>query len=287
HLQALEAAGRRVARIVPEFEPDTGPLQVHLTGEPDMAQLVATGGGISGVLHVPFSAAALSLLPVPEADQAVLIAAEPAVAALAEEMIQGKVSLLTRAERWLDSARSPWDIAQFDLSSSGRARTVKRLSGAGRTLLQAPGLRPARWGMAALVAANLLGLNAWAWKEQSALKAKQETVRSTLTQAFPQVRVVVDAPVQMEREVASLRQATGAVSSRDLESMLAALGSATPSDKSLSAIDYSAGQARLKGIALAEQDAPALMALKALGYNTQQEADTLVMRPQTTAEVSK
>jgi general secretion pathway protein L len=54
-------------------------------------------------------------------------------------------------------------------------------------------------------------------------------VRSALTSTFPKsVKVVVDAPLQMEREVAALRQATGAASGRDLESMLAALAAAAP-----------------------------------------------------------
>ena len=52
---------------------------------------------------------------------------------------------------------------------------------------------------------------------------KREAIRNTLKQTFPQVRVIVDAPVQMEREVATLRQLAGVASTRDLESQLAAL----------------------------------------------------------------
>ena len=279
HLQALESAGRPVARIVPEFSPEPGPLQVHLTGEADLPHLVATGAAIDGVLRVPLSAASLSLLPMPEADQPVLLAAEPAVAALAEELLQSKVSLMTRPERWLDAARSSWDLAQFDMSSSGRARTVKRLSGAGRALLQAPNLQPARWGVAALVIANLVGLNAWAWKEQSALQARRLAIRDTLSRTFPQIRVVVDAPLQMDREVAALRQATGTASSRDLEAMLAALGTAAPAGQSISAIEFSAGEARVKGLQLAAPDATNLSSqLGVLGYSSRTDGDTTTIR---------
>jgi len=285
HLQTLESAGRPVARIVPEFSPETGPLQVHITGDADLAHLVATGEAIQGVLRVPLSAASLSLLPVVESGQTVFVAAEPAVAALAEELLQGQVSLLTRPERWLDAARSSWDLAQFEMTNSGRARTVKRLSGAGRALLQAPSLQPARWGVAVLVLANLIGLNAWAWKEQSALQARRVVVRDTLTRTFPQIKVIVDAPLQMDREVAALRQATGAASLRDLEAMLAAVGTAAPAGQTVSAIDYSAGEARVKGLQLAGPDASNLSAqLTRQGYSLRADGDTTIIRPSGTRE---
>jgi hypothetical protein len=68
-----------------------------------------------------------------------------------------------------------------------------------------------------LLAANLIGLNAWAWKEQASWQSRRSAIDSTLTRTFPAVKVVVDAPVQMAREVAALRQATGAPSGSDLE----------------------------------------------------------------------
>jgi general secretion pathway protein L len=281
HLQALEALGRPVGRIVPEFAPETGPLQVHVTGEPGAAFLVATGKSVRGVLQVPFNTLALALLPQPEADENVLVAAEPAVAALAEELLQTKVTLLTPYQRWLDSARSSWDLAQFDLSSSGRARTVKRLSGVGRDLLQAPGLRPVRWGIAVLVLGNLVGLNALAWKEQSALDSKRLAIKDTLTRSFPQVRLVVDAPLQMEREVAALRQATGAASGRDLEAMLAALGGVLPAERSASAIEFAGAEARLKGLRLNAEDLQGISSrLAPLGYGVRLDGEVLVMRQQ-------
>ena len=52
--------------------------------------------------------------------------------------------------------------------------------------------RAARWGAGLLAAAHLVGLNAWAWQERQSLSAKQAAVRSTLTQTFPKVQVVVD-----------------------------------------------------------------------------------------------
>ena len=294
HLQALEAAGRPVGRIVPEFSPVAGPLQLHVLGDADTPQMVATGGAVVGVQYLPFSAAAMSLLPLPsvssmpgvvmedndvDAGADMLVFAEPIHAAQAEHLLQRKVGLLTRPQRWLDASRSPWDLAQLELLSSGRTRTVKRLSGVGRDLWQSSAWKPARWGMLLLLLANLVGLNVWAWKEQSALARQRAAMVSTLTQTFPQVKVVVDAPVQMERQVAALRQATGVSSGRDLEAMLAALVTALPSDRTADGIEFVAGEARFKGLKLQGADtAPLVAQLKALGYIARVESDVLSLR---------
>jgi general secretion pathway protein L len=203
---------------------------------------------------------------------------------LAEHLMQRSVSLLTRPQRWLDAARSPWDLAQFDLASSGRSRTVKRLSGAGLDLWRSSVWKPARWGLGVLLLAHLVGLNAWAWKEQSALKAQRAAIGGALTTTFPQVKLVVDAPLQMERQVAVLRQSTGASSGRDFETMLAALGAALPVSEKASAIDYAAGEVQLKGLRLEAADLTTVVTqLKSQGYQVRLESDVLVMQPQQTA----
>ncbi len=285
HLHALEAAQRPVGRVVPEFAPSNGAMRLYALDEPGFPQLVITGQNAGGVLRLPLSASASEMIPAlpegtPADDAEVMVLAEPGVAAVAEHTLHCKVSLLTRPQRWLDSARSPWDLAQFDLVSSSRTRTVKRLSGIGRELLQSPTWRPARWGMVTLLLANLVGLNAWAWREQSALDVTRASMRTLLTQAFPQVRVVVDAPLQMEREVAALRQATGASSERDLETMLAAAGMALPAGRVPGGIEFSAGEAKLKGLQLSPQEASSLsLQLKNIGYAARVEGGTAVIRP--------
>lgn len=279
HLQALEAVGRPATRIVPEFAPDAGPLQVQAVGDADQPWLIVTGQAIGGVMRLPLSPTALALIPTAVPDQALAVLAEPAVVTLAEALFQHKVGLMTRQERWLDAFRSAWDLAQFDLASSSRIRTVKRLSGLVRELLQAPGWRPARWGVAVFLLANLLGLNVWAWKEQSALQASRVAVQATLTQTFPRVKVVVDAPLQMEREVAALRQATGATSGRDLEAMLAALGSAMPAGRSAGAIEFTSGETKVKGLQLSAQDVASLTGLlRSRGYSARVEGDVVFIR---------
>ena len=279
HLQALEAAGRRVARVVPEFAPDIGALSLHAISDANLPLLIITGGGASGVMRLPLTLAALALVPDVSGDEDTLIFAEPVVAELAEQLLQRKVGLVTRPQRWLEAARSPWDLAQFELASSSRLRTVKRLTGLGRGLLQSPAGRPTRWGFALLLIVNLVGLNVWSWQVQNNLQNRRTAFAATLTQTFPQVKLVVDAPLQMERELALLRQASGASTGRDLEPILAALGSVARADLSLGAIEFMGGEVRLKGLQLPVPEASQMTEkLQRLGYAARQEGDTFFVK---------
>jgi general secretion pathway protein L len=274
-LQALEAAGRPVSRVVPEFAPEGDPI-LYALGEEDAAQLAFAGR--QGVLLVPLSAASLTLLP-PDLPDSTPVIAEPAVAALAEELLQQAPRLQSPAERLLTSAQTAWDLAQFEFTSSGRARAFKKLSRSWADLLRAPQWRPARWAVAVLVAVQLLGLNVWAWKERSSLAAKREAGSALLTQTFPNVRAVVDAPQQMEREVASLRQVTGGVSGRDLEAMLGALATAVPPGRSATGLEYTGTELRVRGLATSDAQAqPLLSALRGRGYTGSLQGDALVVR---------
>ena len=181
-------------------------------------------------------------------------------------------------QRWLQAAQSGWDLAQSEFASSNRARAAKRLSALVGDILRSTQWRPARWGAIVLVAANLLGLNAWAWKERSSLSAKRESVQRILTTTFPQVKVVVDAPLQMEKEVALLRQSAGATSSRDLEAMLGELAAVAPAQRPLTSIDYGGGELRVKGLASSPPEAAALAeSLRSRGYAAELRGDSLVL----------
>ena len=286
-LQALELAGRPVARVVPEFAPGataSGQPELFVQGTPDDPQLVITGyGAQQGVAVLPLSGAALALGNAnantdPDAPAAAPVHAEPAVAALAEQVLARPVQLQTASERALQAAAGGWDLAQFDLASSGRTRALRKAGTLAGALLQAPQWRAARWGAALLVLAHLAGLNAWAWQERGALAAKQAGVRNALTQTFTQVQVVVDAPVQMERELALLRQSAGGMSASDLEPLMAAAAQALPAPWQASAIDYATGELRLRGPALSNEEATqARQTLAASGYRLRSDGDALVL----------
>lgn len=279
HLQALEAADRRVDRIVAQLTPaaDDEAPRLWAVGTPESAWLLATGcGPDQGVACAPLSADGLALLGGPEA---LAVDAVPAVSALAEQRLQRPVRLAGLAERLLEASRSPWDLAQFDLALGGRSHALRRLAATGLSFLRAPQWRAARWALGVLLVAQLAGVNAWAWKERQALAAKQAAVRASLVQTFPRVQLVVDAPLQMEREVAQLRQRTGSLSADALETMLSAAGLALPAGVRPQAIEYSDQTLHLRGLTLdaAAQDRLRTQ-LDTQGYAARWDAQSLVLR---------
>ena len=279
HLSLLETANRQVDRIVAQITPaeEGAAPRLWAVGTPESAWLLSTGGNPDqGVASAPLNTEGLALLGVPE-DLAV--DAAPAVAALAEQRLQRPVRLAGLAERLLEATRSPWNLAQFDLAVGGRSHALRRVVGAIQSFLRAPQWRAARWALGVLVVAQLVGLNAWAWKERQALAAKQVAVRSSLLQAFPRIALVVDAPLQMEREVAQLRQRVGSLSTESLEPLLSAAGQALPKGLRPQAIEYSDQELRLRGLTL---DAAAMQQLQtqlaAQGYTARIDAQSLVLR---------
>lgn len=269
-VQLLEQAQRPVSRIVPEFAP-AGETRVYALGESDNAQLVVTGP--DGVMAAPLAAASLALLPAINEDTPLI--AEPAVAELANAVLQAKVTLQQTPKRLLEAAQGGWDLAQFEFASSGRARTLKKIAGGWADLLGAPQWRAARWAAVLLVVLNLSGLNVWAWSERSALDAKRSGIRNALTQTFPNVTPVAPL-VQMEKEVALLRVATGASSGRDLEAMLAALAEAAP-DQTVAGLEYTGGVLRLRGLVGDAEQSGIAARLRARGYRLVQEGPTAVL----------
>jgi general secretion pathway protein L len=109
--------------------------------------------------------------------------------------------LVQPAQSLIQAAQSEWDLAQFDLAATGSARWVKAWVRLQQALWQSPAWRPARWGVAVLLLCQVLGLNAWAWKLQSDLHSRQSDLVQIMKQTFPDIQVVVDAPLQMAREV--------------------------------------------------------------------------------------
>ena len=273
-LHALEQAGRPASRIVPEFAPDTLVETLYVMGTPEDAHMVFTARG--GVAVWPLTPASAALLNWPEAHELV---AEPAVAALAEQLFKRNVTLQQGAQQRLQALASSWDLAQFDLVSSNRARRWKHLSALMRNLVQAPRWRAARVALLALVLVNLAGLNIWAWQEQARLNAQRTAIREVLTGTFPNVQVVVDAPLQMAREVTALQQASGAPSGRDMEAMLSAFGMVARADIAPDAIEFIAGELRFRGLKLTPEDTTALsFKLKPQGYQASTEGDSLVIK---------
>ena len=288
-LSALAAAGHAVDRVVPEFTPQALADIVVVTGEADHPRVAGlqrvpevAGGAPSasaasgGLLACELTAPALLWLGETQAPGATQtmpqVVAEPAVAALAETWFKRPVTLQQHAERQLQAAQSPWDLAQFDLAHANRDRRWASVTHAFASFMRAPQWRIARVALVLGVFVNVFGLNAWALREQALLNTKREAVRAVLLETFPKLPVVVDAPLQMAREVAALQRANGAAAGTDMESMLASFSTVAPVEYALTAIEYAASELRLKGPAVGDSPAVATH-LKALGLRAVAQGD--------------
>ncbi len=276
-LHNLAQAGYAPGRIVPELTPQALADQVLVLGTPEQPwvaglQALPDSNAVpdprAGLLCGPLNAASLAWL----GSTSLPVVAEPAVAGVAEVFFKRPVDLLARPQRLLQAARTTWDLAQFDLAHTERDRRRARVTQAFASFWQAPRWRAARWSVLALVLVNLVGLNALAWHAQADLDAQRAALRSVLLQTFPKVPVVVDAALQMAREVAVLQRASGAAAGSDMESMLASFSAVTDEKYNVVAIDFEANELRLKGSSVA--DAEGLISrLKAAGLRARVQGD--------------
>lgn len=279
-LAVVEQAGHQVTRIVPESSPAALSGRIEVTGELDQprvaGQLLAPQAdqAAAGLLSCPLSTMAAGLLD-PEA----AVVAEPAVVTLAEQLFQRPVTLQQRSQRLLQAAHSPWDLAQFEFTNAQRDPRWARLMQLVQGLARAPQWRAARWALVLLVLVNVIGLNAWAWREQRVLAAQRAAIRAVLTETFAKVPVVVDAPLQMAREVAALRRASGSAAGSDLESLLSSFSGLAPAGYGPTAIEFVANELRLSGPAMTAPEQTRVSAgLKALGLTVSVQGDQWVVR---------
>ena len=278
HLKALEASGRAAQRIVAEAAPQISPAGAPAAASMlwihgDEAQPQALYADPQGVVCAPLAAPLWPAWP-----QGLTVLAEPAVAACAEALGR-PVRLQTRAQHWVQAWQTGADLAQGEFATRGGRRVWQRLRTRVQSLLHAPQWRPLRWGIGLLLVAQLAGLNAWAYRERSALAAKQDAIHRTLMERFPNVQVVIDAPVQMERELALLRQATGAPGPRDLAPLLAAVAAAVPAGRVPAALEYDGQTVRVSGLGLAAPELESLARqLSAHGRLAAVDGDVLTLR---------
>lgn len=239
-LHTLEQAGRMPARIVPEFEPDGS--GVHLLGPAESGLLVDCGSQTVHCLALGTPAQA-QLLAWQALGSPAPVHAEPAWAAVAEKIWQATPELLHPGAHLQAAAASRWNLAQFEFAS--RSAWHQRLRRLASQLGSDAAWRPARWGLLGLLVLQLLGLQAWAWQESRRQQALQDQMLSIFSSSFPQTRVVIDAPAQMEREVQALARASGQSAQADLPRLLAALASLEGEPPR--ALDYQSGELTLTG----------------------------------------
>ena len=305
-VRALESSGRPVARIAPLMWPMVSAAAPSVAGATrsfameapsllhwahiDGQQTWLASASPLGVSCLPLSEGMgtppLSAL-IPGADDQQTPArsldvwlADPMVLELAEQVLGRHLDPVLPAQWLLRAGQSDWNLAQFDLSLSSNARRSQRLRRGWRQFRSAPHWRAARWGLAALLLAQLAGLNLVAWQERRSLQEKEAAVRETLTRTFPQVSMVLDAPVQMQREVARLQQASGQLAAGDLEALLGAVDRAAGANPlTPTRIAYGADGLQLSGWRAGEDQVRALQqALQAGGWRARFDGQELALQ---------
>jgi len=273
-LAPLQAAGLTVQRIVPELSPTDKPV-LQVMGEPEHSQsLLCHAHGVT--LLPPNTAQWRAFAELSQDD--LQIQAEPAMVARVQSTLQRQPMLQTAAQRWVKSSQSAWDLAQGEWAQGRAQRVQRQVLAAWQTLWHAPAWKPVRWGMVTLVALQVLGLNALAWQESRALNAQQASLQNILKTTFPSVTLVIDAPLQMQREVDALQQKSGTASSTDFEPLLAALAGVLPAGQTPQQLHYANQALRVQGVAL-DGDAAGMARLKAQGLSLRQDGnDTWVLQ---------
>jgi general secretion pathway protein L len=189
---------------------DSTPLRLTLSGPDGVAELALDGSLARALVGDPAGTT---------------WTATPAAAAAAERWLGKPVGVLPDAERLRAAAERGSNLRQFELAP--RRRGTRALREGWRVLASAP-WRPVRWGLAALLAVQLLGLNAHAWQQRQQIESRKAQLVALLKQTHPGVPVVLDAPLQMQRETDLLRGRAGRAGPGDFEALLAVAAGAWP-----------------------------------------------------------
>lgn len=284
-LTQLEGAGLAVERVVPSLWPGDATQahffegQTHADADPEPFVAVADERGMACLpLQGSLARALVRSLPEPP----VRWTATARVAGAAERWLDGPVHTVGEAEFALQAARSLWNLRQFDLAAR-RMWTRAWRDFAKRW--KSPAWRPVHVGLASLAAVQLVGLNAWAWAQRQAVTDRQREQVALLQTAHPQVRTVVDAPLQMQRETDALRSAAGLPGDNDLEAMLAAAASAWPAGQPpVQGLRFEPGQLGLVVIGWSPEDVRAFSdRLRPLGYAAEAAQGGIVLKARVAA----
>ena len=228
HLAVLEAAQVFVDRIAPLSAPTAQPQGHFHAADGLQHQAALRWSHPGGVANLPLDGALTRQLLPETLLQSAVWTATPAVAAQAEQWLGDAVTVTTDEQRALAMIDTRWNLRQFELTQ--RTRGLRTVRHAYRQFIQ-PHWRPVRIGLAALLAVQVLGLNLLAWQHNQQLQAGTAALSRTLTDSYPKVRAVFDAPLQMQRETELLRVSAGRPGDQDLEVLLAAAATAWPAER--------------------------------------------------------
>ena len=234
-LARLEQADVRVDRLVPVAWPDDPPaghfFETDGGAGTDESQVGLSWAHADGVACIRLQGGlARALVPQP-APPGTRWSTTPGAAAAAQAWLGAPVAVVAPAQRLLQASRSLWNLRQFDLVA--RTRGARALRDALRRVAS-PAWRPVRWGVAGLVAVQIVGLNLAAWQERDQLRQRRAALHNVVANTYPRVSaldVQRDAAAVMQREAQAQRTLAGKAGDSDFEPMLQAAAVAWPADR--------------------------------------------------------
>jgi general secretion pathway protein L len=152
------------------------------------------------------------------------------------------------SQRMLAATQSNWDAATGEWQQSRSLRFWRSVQRNYSALRHHPHWSLARKAFISLVILNLVGLNAWSWMQSANLRSREQDLSKLLKETFPAIGLVVDPSLQMQREMRRLQHARGQSAAGDMESMLATIAQALPSNFKLQSFNYSANELKLIGV---------------------------------------
>jgi general secretion pathway protein L len=240
----LVAAGLRIQHLAPEVCPSPKPDAAQLYLLDDGAKAQALLCQHDSLWRLPPAAALAAWAPVANKT----LWAEPSVAEAASGMSEVPALLQTPQQRWLQASGNDWDLAQGEWAQNRGLRSWRWLQAGWRSLRFDSAWQATRRGVALLLLVNVLGLNLWAWRVQAEVAQQRQNLQQLLTSTFPKVKLVIDAPTQMRREVQALQKNSAQPQDSDVDEMLQALSAPWPAGAVPSQIDYRGGALRLTGL---------------------------------------
>lgn len=270
-MQSLEQAGIKVIRVIPEFAPDM--LGEHLWACGQGHDVWITGLHGSTVLTVPIESA-LAIFGTTRLVKALPMAYKSASKLIGETQVQ-----LVSHQDWIQAQlQTRWNLAQHDLAGAWAQRIRRKQAALTENFFYAHEWRSARIACMTLGIGLALILNVQAWRQKQALHQQREAIVETVQQTFPNLTVVIDAQLQMQRELQRLRREAGVFSSGDFEPMAAAMGTALRKlNLQASAVQYKQGQLLLEGVPTAQLSA-VNQQLANSGYWAEIEGNSILMQ---------
>lgn len=241
-LESFDLAGHKITRIIPQNHPSLTP-HFEVQGNDDSPWLIRTDS--TGVVSSPLKFSSYLCTNITPEDT---IYSPPNLAIEAEKYTGREPVIRSVGQSMLHSASTNWDLAQFDIKVGGTSPALRKLKILFESFKYEKHWGFARWGVILLLLSQIIGLNFVAWQEYQQIKLKKQESTKIFQQTFPEVKLIVNAPIQMERQVDLLRQTSTSLGSNDFETLLSLIGSILPDEVHPTAYQYQNQELTITGL---------------------------------------